>query len=273
MKHYIWILLLLFFACKKEPEGARISIRQQPSVIALSSLDVVSGLEVPVFSFLYAFNVSSGRFDSIVTSTYGSSASSYVFDYAQLNSRQKIVLNFIDSSSVFSELVFDNANYTLTDYTSYTPLQTPKGYKLQYDAYARLKRYDFNSAIVAENYFRGYSYHDDTILVNSQRASDNCFSNDTILSSSYNLDYRIPYLFLIELGVAQHCGSAVFSLLSALPLSNFVYKLPRSIVSGNIRTEYAYSGDQEGRLIGINIIRKAVDANQILNQYKVSISY
>jgi hypothetical protein len=273
MKNYIWLTLLFFFACKKEDEVTRIAIRQQPSVIALSMVDIVTGAELSVSSFQYFFNIQTSRFDSISILYTGVDTSIFTFDYTQLNTGNKILLNFRDSSTAYSELFFDNNSYALIAYRKYTPAQTTTGYSLQYDAFARLRRYDCSNALVNENYFRTYSYHDDTVLINSQRASDNCFSNDTLLSSSYELDYRIPHLFLSELGCTPSCGDASSALICALPLSNFIHKLPLKMLSGDTKTEYSYSGDQYGRLVTINIVKKASDTGLKLLHYKVSIAY
>ncbi len=91
MRKYIFLIPLFLFACKKEEKENRISVRQQPSEIAVYAIDTATGLQTLQYAISYFYNDTTGRFDSIIIS-----GMVYRFDYSRVATEDKILLNFTD---------------------------------------------------------------------------------------------------------------------------------------------------------------------------------
>src|SRR6478672_3433967 len=104
MKKYWWLAAVFAMSCKKPADEKRIVTRLQPSSIAVTDIDVLSGRQTPLYKFVYYYNETLDRFDSIVTIKNAADSKSFTFDYSQIDAH-RILLNYTDTLS-YAEYIF-----------------------------------------------------------------------------------------------------------------------------------------------------------------------
>jgi hypothetical protein len=268
MKRYSWLLLLIFFSCKKNEEESRINIRQQPSLIQVYDVNPLTLESTLQHSIHYAYNDSALRFDSIRIDNI-----TYVFDYSKLSTENKILFNYTDAVSPFQEIQLDATNYTLLYYRERQDAATVlSSYKLQYDSINRIRSLSATLPNSADDYQQLFtSGKFDTVFIHSSRNADACNSRDTLAAGLTGLSTSLPYLLLLD--AQPVCNTPSFNMLQALPISNFTYKLPTRLLNGNTEAIYTYKGDSKLRLAETLIMLKNRSDGSILSIRKIVLSY
>ena len=266
MKKYLFLIPFFLFACQKNEKVTKISIRQLPSKISVFNVDIGTGAETLQYELVLFYNDITDKFDSIILAGI-----TYRFDYSLLNTQQKMLLNYTDTTMPYGELIFDPGYYTLKAFNEIqtTPTGTATNIML-YDSINRIKRFTYSNLPADNNFFRSYSYKWDTAFVHSERASDLCVSNDTILNSLYGMSSTLSWLLFTE--VNAPCGSIGY-MLRALPVSNYAAKLPLKMINGDSEINYTYSGDTNSRLSEAIIIRNIKSTGLVSAKLKIRIVY
>ncbi len=267
MRKYIWLVFIFILACKKNDRDIRISTSKQPKKIEVVEVNVSTSAETLLHSIYYSYNDSTEKFDSIRVDDF-----LYVYDYSRLAVENKILFNYSDSSAPYQEIKFDASSYTLQYYRENFPSPgVPSIYTFQYDTTNRIKSYSYAGASGTDNYTKIFNLKSDSIFIHTDRPSDGCQSTDTLVNGLYSLHPALPYLLLFR--GAQTCNTALFNILTALPVSNYTNKLPAKIINGNSETVYIYTGDTKGRLSEVALIRKQRATNDTIYREKIKFTY
>lgn len=266
MQKYIFLIPLFLFACKKEDKTSRISARQQPSKIAVFSVDTVSGVQTLQYEINYFYNDSTEKFDSIIVGGIINR-----FDYSRLATENKILLNYTDSASGYNEIIFNPNFYTLNEYNEIPPSGSTATNLLQYDTYKRVTNFIYSNYPSAGNFSQTYSYNFDSTIIHTLRPYDGCETNDTITNSFYDMSTTLPYLLFTNIN--NNCGTFGLNILRALPLSNYSYKLPYKMVNNLFETSFSYTGDSNSRLAEAVVVSRLRINNQIFQKLKIVVSY
>lgn len=266
MRKYILLISFFLFACKKEEKGTKISVRQQPSRIAIFTVDTANGSQTLQYDIQYYYNDSTSRFDSI---TVGGLVSR--FNYSLLGTQNKILLNFTDSLAGYNEIIFNPDFYTLNAYNEIPPTGTTSTCNLQYDGNKRITNLSYSNYPSAGNFSQHFSYNYDSTFIHTVRPYDGCETNDTIMDSFYALNTTMPYLLFTN--IHSTCGIIGLNVLRALPLSNHAYKLPASMTNDLFKTTFTYRGDTNSRLAEATVITRYRGNNQMFRKLKIEVTY
>ncbi|MDB5226185.1 MAG: hypothetical protein JWN78_378 [Bacteroidota bacterium] len=264
MKKYIWVMAILLFACKKNNNTPRITYRQLPSKISIFSVDPATQAETLQYEMDLFYNENSGQFDSIILG-----GTSYKFDYSIFNSGHAILLNYLNGSLPYQEIIFDSSYYTLREYNDIQPTPASStSRRLQYDG-NRLTGYTTITDPV-NDMSRAYTYKNDTSFIYKAHPYDHCYINDTIIDSYYDMSISLSWLLFadVELG----CGS-IPMMLRALPVSNYPSKLPLKLINGALQIDYTYTADTHSRLSEALLIAKIRDTGYISFKRKIRLEY
>lgn len=266
MRNYIFLLTLFLFACKKDDKGSKISIRQQPSQIAVFTVDTSNGIQTLQYEVNYFYNDSTSRFDSIIVGGVVNR-----FNYSLVRTQNKILLNYTDSLSGYNEIIFNSNFYTLNEYNEVSPLGTTATNSLQYDGNKRITNFSYNNYPSAGNFSQNYSYRYDSTFIQTVRPYDGCETNDTITDSFYEMSTTLPYLLFTNIN--NNCGIFGLNILRALPISNYSYKLPYKMQNDVLETSYSYTGDSNSRLAEATVTTRYRINNQIFQKLKIEVTY
>ena len=163
MRKFIFLIPFFLFSCKKNEQAPRITIRQQPSKIAIFTIDTGSGAQSLQYEINYFYNDSTKMFDSIIVS-----GKVYRFNYSQVSSTHKILLNYTDSTAAHGEFIFDANFYSLKTYNEFiTPPTVNTAYNFNYDSGYRLTGLNYTDATSSNNYSQTYTYLNDSVFVHT----------------------------------------------------------------------------------------------------------
>lgn len=265
MKKYIWVIAILLFACKKNNNTPRITYKTLPSKISVFTVDPVSQAETLQTEMELFYNESSGQFDSIILA-----GTRYKFDYSIFTSGHKILLNYINGSLPYQQILFDSSYYTLTAYKEIQPSPGASTVNtLQYDG-NRITGFSLTTDPAANNFSKTYIYKNDTAIIRTLRVSDNCNSSDTILNAYYDMSISLSWLLFTD--VDTSCGSMPL-MLHALPVSNYPSKLPLKMLNGDMQIDYTYMPDDHSRLYEALLIKRSRSTGAIVMKTKIRLEY
>lgn len=267
MHKYIFLISVFLFACKKNDGDIKASIRQQPTKISVFSVDTSSGLQTLQYEINYYYDDSTKRFDSIVIA-----GNVYRFDYSKLSTESKILLNYINSSTAYSELIIDTTFYSLKEYNERASSATINtGNSLQYDSINRLVNFQYTTLSAADNFTQDYQYKNDSIFIHTEKPAVSCTTNDTVVNTLVNMSTTLPYLLFTNIN--NTCGVIGLNILKTLPLSNRTNKFPSKIINETTETGYTYTGDSKSRLAEALIVTKLKGTSLITQKLKIVVTY
>ena len=267
MRKYVFLIPFFLFACKKNDKDIKVSIRQQPTRISVFSVDTGSSLQTLLYEINYFYDDSTKRFDSIIIA-----GNVYRFDYSRLATENKILLNYINAGSAYSELIIDTVFYSLKTYNERASSAIINSENtLQYDSINRVVNLYYNTLPATDNFSQHYQYKNDSIFLHTVKPAAACETNDTIVNTLVNMSTTLPYLLFANIN--NTCGVIGLNILKTLPLSNYTNKFPYKIINEITETDYTYTGDSKSRLAEALIITKSKSANLIIQKIKIVIAY
>jgi hypothetical protein len=263
-----WVLLPLFcFACKKKEETPRITIRQQPSVIAVYHMDTANSTESLEYTIRYAYDTVNNRYDSI---DIGASRR-YVFDYTRFSTERIAVATYSDNPANFDQLFYDFTNNILSKYTS-KAIPTTDSTQLTFDTLFRIRDIQYKSITTSQNFRWNFRYVYDTIFKSASYDDASCAATDTIWTNYKKFNNQLPYLLFINFYNA--CGIQLPSnLLMALPTSTNYYNIPVRAWCGNTATDFTYTADAQGRLATFTISTFRKSDTHLLKKDRFVLTY
>lgn len=267
MRKIIFLIPFFIFACQKNEQTTRVSVRQQPSKISVFSVDTGTGAQTLQYEFIYYYNDTALRFDSV-----GIAGKMYRFNYSKIVAENKILLNFINTDSAYDELIFNADFYSLKTYNEIlSPPAIAATYSLQYDRFNKITQLSCGSSIGSNDFTQNYEYKNDSIFIHTLRDFDACQTNDTIVNTFISMSNTLPYLLFINL--SNTCGTIDLNMLKALPVSNYIHKFPYKIINELTEISFDYFGDSKSRLAEARITIKQKSTNQIKQKLKFVVTY
>ena len=113
------------------------------------------------------------RFDSIAVA-----GKIYRFNYTQLLTEHKVLLNYTTPSAQYEAFVFDTDFYALKQYTQLPITGDAFNYTLQYDTYKdtykRIMSLSYSTAPTNQNYTQEFSYKNDSIFMTNNMPYNTC---------------------------------------------------------------------------------------------------
>lgn len=259
--------LLFFISCKKEQGTPRITIRQQPSKIAVFTIDTSTGAPSLQYEIKYFYNDSIRRFDSIDIA-----GAMYRFNYSKFSSEKKMLLNYRDSLNEFASINFDVNFYSMSSYQELQNNSTVlKTYNLQYDSYKKITGFGLVSNTSSENYTKTFTVKNDTTFIRTLKPASTCDNTDTLINTFVDMGTNLPYLLFFD--ITKDCSALENNILKALPVSNYINKLPFNITNANFISSFNYYGDAELRLKDALITVRERSTNKIHQVIKLSFTY
>lgn len=267
MNKYIFLISVFLISCSKEDKPNRVSIRQQPSIIAIFSVDTLTFTETLLYNIQYFFNDTTERFDSIIIA-----GNKYVFNYSQLNTNNTILLNYVTTLLPYDAILFERNYFSMIQYNEIYPAteDTIKNI-LQYENGNRVKFYSFSKIPADENFEQLFSYKNDSVFIRTKGFNNSCETNDTIIQSFYEMNTKLPYWLFLN--ISTDCGSISSTVLKALPISNYINKLPFKKVNGATETNYVFKGDSNFRLGEALLTSKKRNTNELVSIQKIKVTY
>jgi len=267
MKKLLILIPIFLFACKKKDEGTPlIFINQYPVSIAYYDVDVNTNAETLRFQINYYYN-DNNRFDSIRIEN-----TTYKFDYSQLANNGKVKLAYNNLSLPYDEITYDNTYYNLNSYTQVFGANDTSKNAFQYDSINRIRHFAHAYNNSMNDFVLTQTYKKDTVFVHTDFFNNACISNDTIKNTTTDMSKNLPYLLFTKSDNA--CGNIIFqNILSAIPLSSFINKLPSKIINNNTQSDFTFVFDNTDRLSEANIAVKNRTTNIISKKFKIKVSY
>lgn len=267
MRKFILLIPFFLFACKKNEQTPRITIRQQPSKIAVFAIDIGTGAQTLQYEINYFYNDSLNKFDSVLVD-----GRIYRFNYSQITVNNKILLNYTDAAAAYGEFTFDANFYSLKTYKEFvSPPAVNTTYSFQYNSAYQITGLSYTSAASSPDFTQSYTYNYDSIFVHTVRPADVCQSTDTIVNTYVNMSTKLPYLLFASIN--STCGSIGLNILKALPVSNATNKFPSKIINGNTEVDFTYLGDSYDRLAQATVVTKERGNNLINQKLKAVVTY
>ncbi len=266
MQKYLFLIPFFLFACKKNDDVNRISIPQQPAKIVVYAIDTATDVQTLQHETDYFYNTVTKRFDSIIID-----GNVNRFNYSKLTSEYKVLLNYTDSASTHQEILFDANFYSLTSYKEIPSSGSSAVSTLQYDIYKRITGFLYTNSPATNNFSKTYTYKNDSIFVLTNRPSDACTTNDTIINTFYDMSIALPYLLFTNLN--NTCSTIGLNILRAVPVSNYTNKLPFRILNETTQTDFTYTGDSKSRLVEALLVTKMKSNNVIVQKLKIVVTY
>lgn len=267
MQKYWLLLSLFFFACKKKEENPRITIRQQPSTIAVYHTDTASSTEYLDYTIRYAYDSVNNRYDSIGIGA----AQRYVFDYSRFGAERVAVARYGANPADFDQLFYDVTNNILTKYTSLS-VPASDSTQLAFDTLFRVRDIQYKSVTTAQNFRWNFRYVYDTVFKSASFDDASCTATDTIWTNYKKFNNQLPYLLFINF--YNTCDIHLPSnLLMALPTSTNYYNIPVKAWSGNVETYFSYTADAQGRLATFSISTFRKNDTRLLKKDRFVLTY
>lgn len=266
MKKLLYLLALLAFACEKVEQDPRVNIRQQPLKIEIFSVDTASGATTLMHVINYFYNNDSKRFDSIEVEGV-----MYRFNYDELDTSNKVLLNYNTPTTPHDEIIFETNFFSLTNYNQISASGDTNKSILEYDTNKRITTLSYREHLVIGDFTQTFLYKNDSLFITTDRPSDACITKDTVLQTVKDMSTFLPYLMLVN--VNGNCGSETMNILKAMSISNYTNKLPYKIWNNLYEHTYTYKGDSKLRLGEVSIVTKRRTSNSINQIKKVVITY